>query len=194
MSESDVHWTDGRLIAAVLAGERDRFAVIVGRYQSALLRAALSRLGRPEWAEDAVQETFLCAYKFLASYDSAFSFRTWLWTILLNQCRRHYQRLNRSARHTQDGRNDLPADEMASHEPGPAERTLAKEQSERLDSILSRLPQSQADALRLRFFGGLKYQEIASVMTCSLSSAKNRVRWGLEKMAKMLVDQGGCAR
>jgi RNA polymerase sigma-70 factor (ECF subfamily) len=48
----------------------------------------------------------------------------------------------------------------------------------------------QADALRLRFFGGLKFEEIAGAMQCSLSTAKNRVRWGLERMAELVQDTG----
>ena len=48
------------------------------------------------------------------------------------------------------------------------------------------MPEAQADALRLRFFGGMKYHEIAASMQCSLSTAKNRVRWGLTKMAEYL--------
>src|SRR5687768_12655499 len=81
MSEIDTP-TDGMLISAVLAGEREQFAVLVRRYQRALVRAANSRLGRDDWADDVVQETFLCALKWLHTYDSQYSFRTWLWTIL----------------------------------------------------------------------------------------------------------------
>ena len=60
---------DGVLIVSVLAGHRDQFAPLVERYQSALLRVARSRLGREDWAEDVVQETFLCVFKSLHSYD-----------------------------------------------------------------------------------------------------------------------------
>ena len=83
---------DGTYVADVLAGRREQFGEIVRKYQGPLMRLAVSRLGRLDLAEDAVQETFLCAFKSLASYDSRFSFRTWLWTILLNQCRRHLRR------------------------------------------------------------------------------------------------------
>src|SRR5436190_18812808 len=79
---------DGMLIAAALEGEEHAFALLVARYQGPLHKAAMSRLGRRELAEEAVQEAFLCAHRWLATYDSQFSFRTWLWTILLNQCSR----------------------------------------------------------------------------------------------------------
>jgi RNA polymerase sigma-70 factor (ECF subfamily) len=65
----------------------------------------------------------------------------------------------------------------------PLERLLALEQADLLETSLAALPTVQADALRLRFFGGLKFEEIAETMNCSLGTAKNRVRWGLMRMA-----------
>lgn len=183
---------DGSIVDAVLSGDRECFARLVERYQGPLRRMAESRLGQSDWAEDVVQDSFLCAFKFLHTYDSRYSFRTWLWTIVLNQCRRHYQRHARRPSVTswtecgQLLRSGDDADGRASHEATPPETLLAKERSERLAALLSRLPEEQADALRLRFFGELKYHEIADAMQCSLSSAKNRVRWGLTKLSDMM--------
>ncbi|WP_158261138.1 MULTISPECIES: RNA polymerase sigma factor, partial [Pirellulaceae] len=84
--------TDGELLTAVLSGQREKFAEIVRRYQTPLLRLAMSRLGRQQEAEDAVQQTFLNAFRWLNTYDSRYSFRTWLWTILINNCNRLHQK------------------------------------------------------------------------------------------------------
>ena len=62
---------DGMLIAAVLAGDREKFAELVRRYQRPLLRVAYSRLGRSEWAEDVVQEVFLALMCELGRYDAS---------------------------------------------------------------------------------------------------------------------------
>ena len=86
---------DGSLIAAALAGDEAAFAQLAERYQGPLQQAARSRLGDRQLAEDAVQEALLCAFRWLHTYDSRYSFRTWLWTILLNQCTRIAQRRNR---------------------------------------------------------------------------------------------------
>lgn len=184
--------SDGTLIAAVLAGETDQFAQLVERYQGQLFRAARSCMGRPDWAEDVVQETFLCVFKSLHTYNSQYSFRTWLWTILLNQCRRQLKKFSRGlfigAWSQSTGDDDLRATlaEQLKSDEAPSARMATKERSELLDSLLAKLPEGQADALRLRFFGGLKFQEIAETMECSLSTAKNRVRWGLTKLAEYL--------
>jgi RNA polymerase sigma-70 factor (ECF subfamily) len=184
--------TDGTIVDAVLCGDRERFSLLVERYQASLLRMVESRLGRRDWAEDVVQESFLCAFKSLHTYDSRFSFRTWLWTIVLNQCRRHFQRRMRSPQTTawsqQAGVQSAESADagQASAGSSPAELLLAKERRQQLHALLAQLPEEQADALRLRFFGELKFHEIAEAMGCSLSSAKNRVRWGLTKLSQML--------
>jgi RNA polymerase sigma-70 factor (ECF subfamily) len=184
--------SDAVLIERVRAGETDCFAELVRRYQSSLVRVARSRLGRADWAEDVVQETFLAAFKSCSSYDPRFQFRTWLWTILFNQCHSHYQRRLRSVPIERWPAECEPATD-ADHEQAsgsPLKQLLAKERTEQLEDLLLQLSAVQADALRLRFFGNLKFHEIAETMQCSLNTAKNRVRWGLMRMAELLRGAG----
>lgn len=177
---------DGPAIAAVRAGEHHRFDEIARRYSGALWRMALSRLGRPELADDVVQETLLAAFRWLKSYDSRYSFRTWLWTILLNECRRA---LGRQARRREVSSSSEAVAHSLSQLAGPDnphQQILLRERAEMLERLLQRLPEAEADALRLRFFGDLKFQEIADVLGCSLSTAKYRVRDGLTQLSHWL--------
>jgi RNA polymerase sigma-70 factor (ECF subfamily) len=197
MSPYDASTSDGTLVAAIRAGDEAAFAVLVRRYQPALLRAAMSRLGQRQVAEEAVQETFLCAHRWLASYDSQYSFRTWLWTILLNQCTRLGKREARqkaapSGRGTDESLRELDAyAARPAGEPSPLQRILNREDGERLQALLARLPVAQADALRLRFFGSLTFPEIAAAMQCSESGAKNRVKLGLLQLSQWLPNPEG---
>ena len=185
--------SDATLMARVVRGETDCFAELVRRYQPALARVAASRLGRTDWAEDVVQETFLAAFRSCASYDPRFSFRTWLWTILLNQCHGHYQRRARGLPTEPLTEELAQAAGHGSRETGgdsPLAELLVKERKAQLEALFAQLTLAQADALRLRFFGGLKFQEIAETMGCSLGTAKNRVRFGLTRMAELLEAAG----
>lgn len=173
----------------VQRGQFTLFEELVRRYRGALRRVAESKLGDSSSAEDAVQETFLAVFAARATYDPRFSFRTWLWTILLNRCRRHRKREGRrrleiplSACREREC-SDL-VDPSADH--AGLARLLAVERKERLHALLDELPEPQADALRLRFFGGLKFQEIADAMESSLGGAKLRVRLGLTALANLL--------
>lgn len=197
MPPLDPNSPDGSLVAAVLAGRREAFDLIVRRYQRALLYVARGRLGRADLAEDVVQEAFLCALKWLHTYDSKYSFRTWLWTILLNQCSRAAQKLGRQRVTIFAGNRDNdaePVSQLASSEASPLEGLLARESRERIGELLDQLPENQADALRLRFFGGLKFQEIAQAQGCSLTSAKSRIRQGLLTLAQQLRESESMQR
>ena len=194
MPQSDPTSSDAALVSAVLAGDREAFVRLVQLYERPLRAAARSRLGRSDWAEDVVQETFLCLLKWLHTYDSQYSFRTWLWTILLNQCTRCAQKRARQKAGSLDwpnlGDEDFSRqDFLASGEASPVEELLARESRGNLHALLARLPQAQADALRLRFFGDLKFQEIAAAMECSLTTAKVRVKQGLLQLSAWLREE-----
>src|SRR5690242_5991502 len=86
------------------AEDAEAFSLLVDRYHSRLLRVARSRVRRSDWADEIVQETLLGAFRSRRTFDPRFSFRTWLWTILLNQCKAH------SARHARHPQVQLLAD------------------------------------------------------------------------------------
>ncbi|HND55897.1 MAG TPA: RNA polymerase sigma factor, partial [Pirellulaceae bacterium] len=123
--------SDGELVAAVLAGRRQAFDELARRYSGALWRLAKSRLGSREAADDAVQETLLAAFRWLKGYDSRFSFRTWLWSILLNECRRSLAKRAKRRELTSGG--DAAAQERIAEltaDDNPARQAMASERAE----------------------------------------------------------------
>lgn len=199
MTRLDTRRSDAQLMRLVQAGHDECFETLVARYERALLRVAESRLGREAsgGAADAVQETLLAAYKSRQTFDPDRNFRTWLWTILLNQCRRSAKRAGRTPRVdgwskvacTAAERSQLEAG-LADPGPSPPERLAARESRDQVDRLLAQLTPAQGDAVRLRFFGGLTFPEIAETVGCSLATAKNRVRCGLTELSQMLDDGG----
>jgi RNA polymerase sigma-70 factor (ECF subfamily) len=190
----DDHLTDAELMRRVQGGESDSFAELARRYRPALVRVAQSRLGSVASAEDVVQETLLSAFKSRHTYRHEFSFRTWLWTILLNHCRAHYQKQLRRQETIGQSLDALPSDQppAATRELPPLAALLQRERSDLLEALLAELSPAQADALRLRFFGELKFQEIADAMQCSLGTAKNRVQAGLARLAELMRHRETC--
>lgn len=184
--------SDADIMMRVSDGEVALFDELVHRYQQPLLQVAWSKLGDRQWAEDVVQETFLAAYAARATYNPSFALRTWLWTILWNLCRRQWKRrAGRAKQITHDfaarGGTALSL-EPASPDCGLT-KLLAGERRQQVLAVIAQLPEAQADAIRLRFFGGLKYDEIAQTMDSALSTAKVRVRNGLLRLAKILNEQ-----
>jgi len=185
---------DVQIMCRVQAGQVELFDVLVRRYRGPLLNVAWSKLADAAWAEDVVQETFLAAFAARATYNPRFAFRTWVWTILLNLCRRQWQRRQvRPGEHSLG--TSLSAELTGYCEPVTHETALGHilqiERREQVHQLLTHLPEVQADALRLRFFGGLQFSEIALAMDSSVSAAKQRVKNGLVALADYVRQNGG---
>lgn len=186
---------DVEIMRLVQNGDLRPFDELVHRYRTALLRVAESKLGNAAWAEDVVQETFLAVFAARDTFNPTFAFRTWLWTILLNLCKRQLKRRgNRpfeQSSQTQLATSGVNgASHPVHHETGLSLAILA-ERDARLHLHLRNLSDVQADALRLRFFGGLKFEEIAETMECSINGAKMRVKKGLLALAESLRNEEG---
>ncbi len=185
---------DAEIMRRVQGGQLELFDELVVRYRNALLRVAWSKLGDRDWAEDVVQEALLAAFAARRTYKPQFAVRTWLWTILLNLCRKQWKRrAQKRPRLSYTPLNwpeftDVP--EPADYQTGLT-GALTAERRRIVAEMLSRLPEPQADAIRLRFFGDLKYAEIAQAMDSAVSTAKVRVRNGLWKLAKLLKEHEG---
>lgn len=174
--------SDHELMQRIQAGETGLFAELAQRYRPRLTRFARSAVPSGATAEDFVQEVLLAAFSARDSYRPAFAFSTWIWTIALNLGRRWRQR---AAVRQQSWANWLLKTPGTGTQSAPAVAIQQLEHREELELWLSQLPEAYADAIRLRFFGELSFEEIALAMQSSVSGAKARVRKGLEQLAEL---------
>ncbi len=168
----------------VQAGDVRLFEQLVRKYRPRLLRFALSKLHGRDAAEDVVQEACLAAYQARDSYFAEFAFSTWLWTILLNLSRR----AQRQGARREEVWSGYAQTARERERPGdsPLARLLELERQEQCAAWLNQLPEEEADAIRLRFFGELKFDDIALAMDSSVSGAKVRVKRGLRRLAEIV--------
>lgn len=176
---------DEDLMRRAQAGELSAFEELVRRYRGPLLRVAASKLNDRLAAEDLVQEALLAAFAARHTFNPQYAFRTWMWTILLRLCQKHRQRESRPVR-AGGSIDPVWADATAGCKACGLDQLLQSERQDLLHHALTELPEAEADALRLRFFAGLKFEEIAVAMVSSVSGAKQRVKHGLERLADRL--------
>lgn len=73
---------------AAIGGSGSAFDTLVERYQVRLLRFLLGRCASRADAEDAIQDTFVAAYRYLSSYNPRWRFSTWLYRIAIRNAAR----------------------------------------------------------------------------------------------------------
>src|SRR5258708_9787629 len=83
---------DAAAVALVLAGATEACGFVIRRYEGGLLRFAARMLGSRDAAADAVAESFVRAYRHLASCRDPARLRTWLYRIVANRCKSHLAR------------------------------------------------------------------------------------------------------
>ena len=142
---------DLQLVRQVLAGDTDAFEGIVAAHSRAVYGLAYRVTGNAQAAEDAVQETFLRAFRFLSSFDQRAELGTWLHRIAVNaaidQGRR--TRRERAARVDLPEEGDLSLQEVPAPDAGPERQTLAAEIRQRTEAALADLSPSERAAFVL---------------------------------------------
>ncbi len=171
------------LVEAHNGGDSDAFASIVNEYSPSLYAHAVMRLGEPRAAEDAVQETFLRAYRAMPRFDGEFHLRAWLHRILTNVCfdegdrrRRETRMCDRMA--TFSDASMPPADEIID-----LDRTMAHQE---VATALASLPDAYREALELRYVDQMSFREVADVTGVSEENARARVHRGRAALRRLI--------
>ncbi len=163
--------SDEALTRRARLGDRDAFAIIVTRYGPALHRFVSRLLDEPADVEDALQETFLDAWKGLAGFRGDSSLQTWLFTIARRRAHTHRKHFPAFG-----SRPHVPLDEVADRLPArnadPAGRFQHLDLLDALDAALRMLPPRQRSVWILREIEDFTYADIATVMAISSDAAR----------------------
>ena len=153
---------DERLATRARAGDERAFEAIFDRYNRPLLSFCRHMLGNPGEAEDAVQQTFLAAYRELAGTTKDIKLRPWLYTVARNSCLSILR-----AR-----RESVPLDDAEPAVEGLTAEVARREDLRELLRDLGQLPNDQRAAILLAELGALSHQEIADVVGCRTEKVK----------------------
>ena len=176
---------DHSIIERIIAGDRDSFALIVHKYNAPVFNLAFRMTGSYEEAGDLAQETFVKAFENLGRFDRKRRFFTWLYTIGLNLIRNHLKKKKNYVTNRVRGADY----HSQSSPPDPEQDMIQQEEVLRISSCLDRLPVKLKEAVVLRFYQDLSFDEIAEITACSVGSAKMRVYRGLEGLNRMMNEK-----
>ena len=183
--------TDEELVARSRTGDTESFNQLVRRWERPIFALAYRTLGREEDARDVTQETFLRAFRALPGFKGDSKFSSWLYRIALNLCRDWMRRDRRAPMvNVPEG---VEIHELSSEKQDVAsveDLAARAELSTAVAAAMELLPAEQRNAILLKEYHGLTFQEIADLMKIPLSTAKTRLYQGLTLLRRHLAEQG----
>jgi RNA polymerase sigma-70 factor (ECF subfamily) len=163
------------LVLRCQAGDEAAFEEIVSAFGPGLRYYVYKLLGRPEGAEDTVQEVWLDVYRGIAQLQHPEAFRTWLYRIARARAFRALRKERPQPQLIDD--TDLIATEAEDGE-------FSEEDAKRIHLALDRLSAEHREVLLLRFIQDLPYEEIAQVTGSHLGTVKSRIHFAKRLLRK----------
>lgn len=173
--------SDQSLIARVLGGDRDSFARLVERYRDRLGRYAVRMLGNQADAEDALQDTFVRAYRSLVNCKPE-GFGPWVYGILVNRCRTYASRRTRT-------QSVVVTNELALSTAAVGHSADRDALRDAIVWALERLPADQREAFLLKHVEDLSYEAMETITGARSSALRMRVFRAREELRKLLAEE-----
>jgi RNA polymerase sigma-70 factor (ECF subfamily) len=174
----------GSLLARVARGDSSAFERLYDELSPAVFGLARRVVRDPTRAEDVTQEVFLEVWRKAARFDSGRGkARTWVMTIAH---RRAVDAVRRSESHRRQDHHGAP-DEVTHGEPGDA--LIEAEEHGAVRGCLDTLTELQLESVRLAYFNGYTYNEVAVLLDKPLPTVKTRMRDGLIRLRDCLEGQ-----
>ena len=185
------------LVRKVQKGDKRAFDLLVLKYQQRIINLAFRFVKNWDDAADVAQDSFIKAYKGLANFRGDSAFYTWLYRIAVNTAKNHLVSAKRKST-----TNALDAQEAEQYDgaallrenDSPEKTVLTEELKQVIHEAIEALPDDLKEAVTLREFDGLSYDEIAEVMDCPIGTVRSRIfraRDAIDEKIKPLIDFTG---
>lgn len=176
----------GRLVLLPWTSRAKRFERDALPCLPAVYRVARQLVGT-DAADDLTQETFLRAWKYFESFDSATNCRAWLFRILRNVWISRWRK----------SRLELPVADTGEEQIEPyydwEDDFLHEEMSAEVERALSELPADYRFVVLLADVEDLTYKEMARVLECPIGTVMSRLNRGRRMLARLLRSYGEAA-
>jgi RNA polymerase sigma-70 factor, ECF subfamily len=159
-------------------GAVEAFNLLVSRWEKPVYNYLLRLAGNREDALDLTQDVFLKAYQNLRKLEDPSRFAPWLYRIAHNEAYSLFRKRRPEGElppESREGASDLDIEIAAGAGPVfPMELTLA------VRNALNRLSPDQREAVVLKIYQGCRFEEMAEILGCPVSTIKSRLYAALE--------------
>ncbi|HOB23699.1 MAG TPA: sigma-70 family RNA polymerase sigma factor [Kaistella sp.] len=185
--------TDSWLISSFKNGDENALAVLIERHQKDLFSFIFYKLMDEDLANDIFQDTFMKIIVTLKEgrYNEEGKFILWAKRIAHNLIIDHFRL---KAKHNKVSDSSYDNDEfsifdlLANQEENIEEQLISRQIQEDLMKMLKFLPENQQEVIKLRFFDGLSFKEIADQTDTSINTTLGRVRYALINLRKIMEE------
>ncbi len=185
--------SDLAIVRAVLDGDRDAFRMLVERESGMVIRTCYRVLRDLPEAEDVTQETFVIAYRSLATWRGSGPLGAWLARIAVRLAVRQLGRRRTvswigasSGSHGDGALSTVPAGSRFE----PEHAVLVAEDDVAVRRAVVSLEEPYREVVALRFFAERSLDEIAALTGRPLGTVKTHLRRGLLRLRERLADEG----
>ncbi len=184
------------LVRRARDGDRKAFDALIRMHQDTAFALAHRMVGDYTDAHDVAQEAFVRAFLGISGFRGRSSFRTWLYSILINVSRNRLKARNRQRSRFVSMQAEDPLDttrqyQYAGTDPGPDIKAERGELYARIKEAIARLPVDQREVVLLRDVHGMSYEEVAQATGCAAGTVKSRLhraRSQLQDQLRSLID------
>ncbi len=171
---------DAALVERAQAGESSAFDELMRRYEGRVFHLVRRIVGDPDEAEDALQETFLSAYRGLPRFKREARFSTWIFRIATNAAlmrlrKRREGMVSLDAPLPSDGEGEPRTLDLRDWSATPDQELADRETKGAMDEAIAALPPELAAVFLLRDVEGMSNEEAAEATGLSLAAAKSRL-------------------
>ncbi len=166
------------VIRRIKEGDRYAFDELVDTYKRKAFSLVFNIIGNVEDTKDIVQEAFIRVYAGIKNFREDSRFLTWFYRILINLARDHIRKKVRARKlfcsfeTTQEAGEEPDPPEYPDETLNPAELVLNKELGAVMDRAVGELPGNQRAAFCMKYFEGMKTEEISKILECRVSTVK----------------------
>lgn len=182
--------SDDELVRRAQRGKTEAFEELVRRYEQKVYNITYRLLGNEEDATEALQDTFLRAYRSISRFKFKSSFYTWLYRIATNVSltklrRRKTQEtvsLDEPIKNTDDLKYDIPDSRST-----PEQAFEQKRLRERLQEAIAKLPEEYRTVVVMRDLEGLSNEEVSATLGITVPAVKSRLHRGRMALREQLA-------
>lgn len=164
---------DQVLVERVLSGDDRAFEKLVEKYKKRIYYLAYKMTRDHDSADELAQESFVKAYQALSRFKRGYNFYTWIYRICVNLCINFLKKEKNSV--STEFISDRELLQFSKRVSNQLESMITSEQAAIVKQALETIPPDQKAVFILKTYENMTYEEMATVMNCSVGTVMSRL-------------------